>query len=68
MKKIFGFISSMIISYSFSQTIVTTNPENKKVILEEYTGIHCTYCPDGHEIAQSLKNQYPWKYKIYSIY
>lgn len=59
MKKIFGFISSMIISYSFSQTIVTTNPENKKVILEEYTGIHCTYCPDGHEIAQSLKNQYP---------
>ena len=50
-----------LISYitSFSQTIVSTEPENKKVILEEYTGIHCTYCPDGHAIAQSLKDQYP---------
>jgi thiol-disulfide isomerase/thioredoxin len=50
-----------LISYitSFSQTIVSTDSENKKVILEEYTGIHCTYCPDGHEIAQSLKDQYP---------
>ena len=58
MKKYLGFISTMIISYSFSQTIVSTNPENKKIILEEYTGIHCTYCPDGHEIAQSLKDEY----------
>ena len=50
-----------LISYitSFSQTIVSTDVENKKVILEEYTGIHCTYCPDGHAIAQSLKDQYP---------
>ena len=44
---------------SFSQTIVSTDAENKKVILEEYTGIYCGYCPDGHAIAQALKNQYP---------
>ena len=50
-----------LISYitSFSQTIVSTDVENKKVILEEYTGIYCTYCPDGHAIAQALKDQYP---------
>ena len=50
-----------LISYlaSFSQTIVSTDAENKKVILEEYTGIYCGYCPDGHAIAQALKNQYP---------
>ncbi len=33
-----------LISYlaSFSQTIVSTDTENKKVILEEFTGIYCT--------------------------
>ena len=43
----------------FSQTIVSTSSQNKKVILEEYTGIYCGYCPDGHSRAQALKNQYP---------
>ena len=46
-------------SFVAAQTIVSTNPENKKIILEEYTGIYCTYCPDGHAIAQALKDQYP---------
>ena len=31
---------------TFAQTIVSTDPEDKKVVLEEYTGIHCGYCPD----------------------
>jgi len=46
------FILFILISYvtSFSQTIVSTDLQNKKVIFEEYTGIHCTYCPDGHEM------------------
>jgi len=43
----------------FSQSIVSTDSQNKKVILEEYTGIYCTFCPDGHSRAQALKNQYP---------
>ena len=43
----------------FSQSIVSTSSQNKKVILEEYTGIYCTFCPDGHSRAQALKNQYP---------
>ena len=43
----------------FSQTIVSTSSQNKKVVLEEYTGIYCGYCPDGHSRAQALKNQYP---------
>ena len=44
---------------AFAQTIVSTDPENKKVVLEEFTGIHCTFCPDGHRIAQALKNTNP---------
>lgn len=42
-----------------AQTIVSTSPQNKKVILEEFTGIHCVYCPQGHTIANTLKNSNP---------
>ena len=39
-----------------AQTIVSTSPANKNVVLEEFTGIYCTYCPDGHKIAQQIKD------------
>jgi hypothetical protein len=41
---------------AFAQTIVTTSPENRKVILEEFTGVNCTFCPQGHAIAQTLQD------------
>ena len=51
-----------------AQTIVSTDPENKKVILEEFTGIYCTYCPDGHAIAQSIQNSNPGNVFIVNIH
>jgi len=44
---------------SYAQTIVSTTPQNKKVILEEFTGINCQYCPSGHAIANAIKNANP---------
>ncbi len=44
---------------SFGQTIVSTSPANKKVVLEEFTGIHCVYCPQGHAIAQAIQDNNP---------
>ena len=39
----------------FSQTIVSTTPENKNAIIEEFTGIACGFCPYGHlEVAQFI--------------
>ena len=35
---------------------VSTVPENKNVILEEFTGIQCVYCPDGHLIADQIQS------------
>lgn len=37
-----------------AQTIVSTTPANKNALIEEYTGIHCGYCPDGHEISNTI--------------
>ena len=44
---------------SHAQTIVSTTPQNKKVILEEFTGVNCQYCPSGHAIANTIKNANP---------
>lgn len=53
----------MIVSFSvgsmIAQTIVGTDPENKNVVLEEFTGIHCVYCPQGHAIAQAIYDANP---------
>jgi len=46
-------------AYVNAQTIVSTTPEPKKVVLEEYTGINCPYCPDGHRIANELAEANP---------
>jgi hypothetical protein len=44
---------------SYGQTIVSTSPEDKKVVLEEFTGIHCVWCPSGHTIAQAIQDNNP---------
>lgn len=53
---------------AFSQTIVSTDPENKNVILEEYTGIHCVWCPSGHAIAQALQDNNPGDVYLINIH
>ena len=59
-KKITSVLMFMFLCFgTFAQTIVSTDPENKKVVLEEFTGIHCVFCPQGHAIAQALKNGNP---------
>lgn len=34
---------------------VSTKPENKKVLIEEFTGIKCGNCPDGHAMAKNIQ-------------
>jgi PKD repeat protein len=37
-----------------AQDYVSTEPQNKNVVLEEFTGVRCGYCPQGHVIAASI--------------
>ncbi len=48
----------------YSDTIIkvvntATTLALRKVVLEEYTGIHCQYCPDGHKLANQYKALHP---------
>ena len=40
-------------------TGVVQFPQNKKAILEEFTGVRCPNCPPGHVIVSQLLNDYP---------
>ena len=51
-----------------AQTLVSTDPQPKNAVLEEYTGIHCGYCPDGHAIGQALMDNNPNRVVLVSIH
>lgn len=68
-KKLLGFVAIFLIGVVVTaQTIVSTTPENKKVILEEFTGIHCVFCPEGHAIAQAIQSNNPGEVFLINIH
>ena len=44
---------------AYAQQYVSTAPANRNVILEEFTGRGCGYCPDGHRIANEIMANNP---------
>ena len=57
MKFILSILLSTICLVGIGQTFVSTTPENKNVVLEEFTGIYCGFCPDGHVIGQGIHDR-----------
>ena len=67
MKKLLILLSFLYINLN-AQTLVDTLLHNKNVVLEEFTGIHCGYCPDGHVIAQSIHAAYPQRTSLINVH
>lgn len=70
MKKIvLTLVALSMLSFSMqAQKWVSTTPQNKNVILEEFTGIHCGYCPDGHKLANNLVAANPGRMFLINIH
>lgn len=62
MKKLLGviIITGLAISL-FSQEIVTTNPQLKAAVIENFTGVNCPFCPQGATAMQNAINSNPGK-------
>ena len=45
-------------SLAFGQSLVSSAPQLRTAFLEDFTGIHCGYCPEGHAIASALEAQH----------
>jgi hypothetical protein len=63
-----SLVFTLFASAAFAQTIVSTSPQDQNVVLEEFTGIHCTYCPDGHAIAKSIQDANPDRVSLINIH
>lgn len=59
MKKALLVFAAALMSVAVSaQTIVSTEVQKRNVLLEEFTGVGCGYCPDGHARANAICDQY----------
>lgn len=47
---------------------VSTEVQKKNVLLEEFTGINCGNCPDGHAIAHTLQRSHPDQIYVVAIH
>jgi len=52
---------------SYAQA-VSTEPEHKKALLEVFTGLNCSWCPYGDEIAESILNLHPGEAFVIDIH
>jgi hypothetical protein len=53
---------------SYGQDLVSTDPLPRNAVLEEFTGIYCGFCPDGHKIAKQLKDANPGRVVLINIH
>ena len=71
MKKVI-FTLMALLAFGFTlkaQQYVSTEPANRNVILEEFTGRGCGYCTDGHRIANEIMANNPgrvWAINIHA--
>lgn len=69
MKKFTFLLASVVASIGVSaQTFVDTTVQNKSVVLEEYTGVRCGFCPDGHKRANDFAKQNPGRVVLVNIH
>lgn len=60
-----------LLAFSFTlkaQVYVSTTPANRNVILEEFTGRNCQYCPDGHAIANQITASNPGRFWAVNVH
>lgn len=67
-KQLLSLIATGAMTTAFAQLPVSTTPQNKNVVLEEYTGIYCGYCPDGHSVANTIKANNPGRVVLINIH
>lgn len=70
MKKLTFLVLGLVTGFMASaQMFVSTEPANRNVVIEEFTGRNCGYCPDGHVIANQICNNNPgrvWAVNIHA--
>ena len=51
-----------------SESIVSKTPTPRNVVLEEFTGINCGYCPDGAVVATGIHDANPGRVVLIAVH
>ncbi|MCC6818364.1 MAG: Omp28-related outer membrane protein [Bacteroidia bacterium] len=51
-----------------TEFLAPTTPMNRVAILEDFTGVRCGYCPDGHVRAKAILDANPGKFIILAVH
>ncbi|MFC2100447.1 Omp28-related outer membrane protein [Bacteroidota bacterium] len=50
------------------EVLVVKTAQPRNVVLEEFTGIHCGWCPEGHQVAETINTTYPGRVVLINIH
>lgn len=67
MKKILT-LSLLLPTLAFSQSLVGTSPELRTGFLEDFTGVNCVNCPDGHAVMASVAAAHPGRVSLVGVH
>ena len=70
MKKIWttALFAACIFAANAQNRFVSETPQNRHVLLEEYTAIHCGNCPDGHKMASEIIAKHPQQVFLMNVH
>lgn len=63
-----GLFCALTASGTAQERFVDETPKNRKVVLEEFTGVNCGNCPDGHRRANALRDAHPGEVFLINIH
>ena len=63
-------VLALVLSFSAinAQEFVSTDPMPRNAVLEEFTGIYCVFCPQGHQIADQLVDDNPERVVVINLH
>lgn len=68
MRKILLFFGFVIALGLNAQEITSSSLHFKSAVLEEFTGINCQFCPDGHRLANEMKAAFPDRVVLVNVH
>lgn len=68
MKKFFTLVFTSLLFLQLSGQNVLTTPQPKDVLIEDFTGIYCPNCPDGHLFMDRLMKTHPGRIHCMSVH
>ena len=61
-------LSALVSGSLKAQSFVSTETQKRNVIIEEYTGKHCSWCPEGQMTANAIAKANPGKVFLMNIH